>query len=321
VSQYFDDDAFDEIRQDIIENQDLSRAVHRLKDQVDGELDDEGPINPGEIEQKLDSRGATIEKGLQQASVKSEVVAEGLEELENRIEEEDFRDNYMNNAVDASDWDDAWDLIDDYQQFVGELVLLVRILKEDRDLLEDAVDIQVQRVEESRIHDMTKEMIENMTNSLKAELAEISDEYTDRVDQVIESKGDVAEKQKEAAEAISKAAEQLKTVEKRPQPVQRGREVSSQSAGSATSLQEEISTEENSEASKSSNRSGGSSEDDDDLSDFQRKIYDLAQENPDWGVEKIADELDRGKGVVLAQVGRINDKPGYEDFTLDQESE
>jgi len=309
-SKYFDEDAFDDLQKDIIENQDLARAVEKLKAKIEGE-EEEGAIHPSNIEQKLDSRNSTINDGLRQASIKSENVAESGEELEDRREEEDFRENYRDNAVDADDWDDAVYLIDQYEQLTGELVLLVRILLNDRELLREGIDIQEWRVEERKIYESTQEIKENAITQFQNMGNKLVNENAERMEQVMESRSEVADKQREAAEAMTELAKELKEL-RGSTPAEVSQEQKERPQTSDTALQqEEIETTEEEKKDP----------DPDDLSDFQRKIYELSREHPEWGTEKVAEELDQPKRIISATVGKIRNKDGFEDFSLKQETE
>ena len=305
MTDYFDDDAFDEIEEDILENADLSRAVKDFKDTVEGDLDAD-QIQPVQIEDELDSRDKTITEGLRSASTKTSKLTEKKDELKRRKRDKDFQRNYRDDSVDANDFDQAEEIIEKYEQLTGRLVLLIKVFMDDRDLLRDTVDIQLQRVEERKIHELTKEMVENAESQFEVMGEQMIAELADRFESIQESNEEVMR------ELVDKLGEQSN-----PPPPRRPEQDQTGSIGKDESKDRDHREAVTEKVGNEAEEEDDQEKDLDELGDFHRELYQLVDENPDEDPEWYADELDKATKFIKMQAAQIAKQDGFDDFSLE----
>lgn len=327
MSDLFNDDAFEKLEQEMVENQDLSRAVESLQEDIEREIGDDKTIGQYNLERELDSRGRTIQSAVSSALAKADNVKSDASDLDDRTEEDDFKKNMRRDAVDKDDMKTALDVIDQYEQLVSRLVLILKIYRDDRQLLRSGIDIQQQRANESEVMDMVKNMVESQQTEFKSMAKDMSDELGERLERVIDDKTEASEQQKELMEQMQETAQELKEARQTPQkqvverPQQNGTGTdgsSSSSSSSSTSAQTDSSSPGGETTDSDGN--GGAGEGDEehpDLTDVQTELYNLVQDNPDKDVEWYADQMDQEERLIKMWRTKIQRTEGYEGFTLE----
>lgn len=327
MSDLFNDDAFEKLEQEMVENQDLSRAVESLQEDIEREIGDDKTIGQYNLERELDSRGRTIQSAVSSALAKADNVKSDASDLDDRTEEDDFKKNMRRDAVDKDDMKTALDVIDQYEQLVSRLVLILKIYRDDRQLLRSGIDIQQQRANESEVMDMVKNMVESQQTEFKSMAKDMSDELGERLERVIDDKTEASKQQKELMEQMQETAQELKEARQTPQkqvverPQQNGTGTdgsSSSSSSSSTSAQTDSSSPGGETTDSDGN--GGAGEGDEehpDLTDVQTELYNLVQDNPDKDVEWYADQMDQEERLIKMWRTKIQRTEGYEGFTLE----
>lgn len=315
MANLINDDAFDQLEQEMVQNQELSRAVESLKDDIEGEIDQDKTVSQYNLERELDSRERTIDSALSSALAKANNVKGNSQDLNDRTEEDDFQRNMRRDAVDSDDMEEALDIIDQYEQLVARLTLVLKIYRDDRQLLRSGIDIQQQRANESEVMDMVKNMTEAQQEQFKSMANEMSDELSQRLERVIDDKMEASEQQKELMEQMQETAQELKEARETPvEVVHQGQ--SEENTGDQDSTQ---SSSDSSETESSKNGTGSSSEEEDhpDLTEIQTELYNLVQDNPDEDVEWYADQMDQEPRLLKMWKSKIQKVEGYEDFSLE----
>ena len=320
MSSVIKKDAFEELEQKMVENQDLSRVVEGLKEDVEAEIGGEKTISQYNLERELDSRARTIESAFSSALAQADNVLGEKSDLDDRTSEDEFKDYMDRDAVDAEDMQNALDIIEQYQQLVSRLVLVLKIYRDDRQLLRSGIDIQQTRANESQVMEMVKELIESQNDALEAQQTEfrsmtqdMADEFSNRVQRVVEDNSGVSEEEKELAEELRDAAEELKEA-RRSSAVS----VSGASTGSENRSTAEV-TKDVSSSSGSSDPNTSSTDDSkySNLGDKQKKVVKLVEENPEKDLEWYAGELDYKPQVLKMFRTKIQSKDGFEDFSYE----
>jgi len=315
VANLINDDAFDQLEQEMVQNQELSRAVESLKDDIEGEIDQDKTVSQYNLERELDSRERTIDSALSSALAKANNVKGNSEDLQDRTEEDDFQRNMRRDAVDSDDMEEALDIIDELEQLVARLTLVLKIYRDDRQLLRSGIDMQQQRANESEVMDMVKNMTEAQQEQFKSMANEMSDELSQRLERMIDDKMEASEQQKELMEQMQETAQELKEARETPVQVVH-QEQSEENTGDQDSTQ---SSSDSSETDSTKNGTGSSSEKEDhpDLTEIQTELYNLVQDNPDEDVEWYADQMDQEPRLLKMWKSKIQKVEGYEDFSLE----
>ncbi|MFB1064817.1 hypothetical protein [Natrinema sp. H-ect4] len=328
MSDLFNDDAFEKLEQEMVENQELSRAVESLQEDIEREIGDDKTIGQYNLERELDSRGRTIQSAVSSALAKADNVKGDISELKKRTKEDDFKKNMRRDAVDKEDMEDALDNIDQLEQLVARLVLILKIYRDDRQLLRSGIDIQQQRANESEVMDMVKDMAEAQQSEFKSMASDMADELSERLERVIDDKTEASEQQKELMEQMQETAQELKEARQTPQKqvVEReqlngtGNEVSSSSSDSGSSKPPQTVSSSTGGETSDSEGIGGAGEGDEehpDLTEVQTELYNLVQNNPDKDIEWYADQMDQEERLIKMWRTKIQRTEGYEDFTLE----
>jgi len=324
VANLINDDAFDQLEQEMVQNQDLSRAVESLKDDIEGEIDQDKTVGQYNLERELDSRERTIDSALSSALAKANNVKGNSQDLNDRTEEDDFQRNMRRDAVDSDDMQKALDINDELEQLVARLTLVLKIYRDDRQLLRSGIDMQQLRANESKVMDMVEGMVETQETQFQNMSNKIADEFAGRVESMIEDKMEASEQQKELMQQMQETAQELKearetpqkqVIETRPQQAGAGNERSASSHKSDTSVGKE--EKSSSTESEDGNADVESDEEHPDLTPSQEDLYNLVQENPGKDLEWYANQLNQKENIIKMWRTKIQKVDGYEDFSLE----
>lgn len=320
-----DKDAFEQLEQKMVENQDLSRVVEGLKQDVESEIGGDKTISQYNLERELNSRARTIESAFSSALAQADNVQEDFAELEQRTKEDRFQDLMDRDAVDAEDMENALDIIDQYQQLVSRLVLVLKIYRDDRQLLRSGIDIQQTRANESEVMEMAKDLMESGQTEFKSMGKEMADEFAERLDRKLDDRVDRSEEQKEwlegmksTAEELNKTAEELKEARQTPQKqVVETRSRSEAAGNSSPDSTADVEDPDSDTAEQDSGQQSKDAEDHPNLSDIQTELYTLVDNNPEKDIEWYAEQMDYEPGMLKSWRTKIQKREGYEDFSLE----
>lgn len=321
MSDLFNDGAFEKLEQEMVENQDLSRAVESLQEDIEREIGDDKTIGQYNLERELNSRGRTIQSAVSSALAKADNVKGDADDLDDRTEVDVFRKNMRRDAVDKEDMQNALDVIDQYEQLVSRLVLILKIYRDDRQLLRSGIDIQQQRANESEVMDMVKNMVESQQTEFKSMASDMADELSERLERVIDDKTEASEQQKELMEQMQETAQELKEARQTPQKqvVERPQQNGTGNGRSSSSSNSSSSTPAQNDSSSNAEDGdpGEGDEEHPDLTDVQTELYNLVQDNLDKDIEWYADQMDQEERLIKMWRTKIQRTEGYEDFSLE----
>lgn len=319
MSTAIDKSAFEKLEQEMVENQDLSMAVEGLKQDVEKEVGGDKTVGHYNIERELDSRARTIESGFSNALAQAKSVTGDSKDFAERRKEDEFQKNMERNAVDSEDMKTLLNINDQYQQLVSRLVLVLKIYRDDRQLLRSGIDLQQTRANESEVMEMTKDLIESQQDSIQAQQTEfksmareMTDELVERLDRTLEARDNSSEEQKQLLQEMRETAQELKEARQTPQKqvvetrsTQSSEDTSSNNSGKEVSEQVEEETSDD----------GGDI--DEDLTPTQAELYRLVQDNPQKGVRWYAGKMDQKPRMLKMWRTKIQRTDGYEDFSLE----
>lgn len=312
----FDDSK--DVTEKILENQDLDQAAEDMKSRAEAKLDDDvNKYNLRDVLQKRRSHASQVEDS---ASTKLDLALETYEDIENLQESDRFQRNLDRNAVDADTVETLLEDLRHYRQAVSRLAILLKIYKDQDEILSDAIDIQQMRHDESKVMNLTKDYIkesqsqfQQMGNEIVEEVEQMNkdllDEVTDSVEDLQDNQVNVSENLKATAQALESATENLQA-----------REETGKVGGQA---QRDINTSEGQSSTggrtaQSGDPGGGlngvAEGDRDDLTQQQEDLYDLVKEHPDRELQWYADELGKQDHIVKGQVTKIENK-GFDGFS------
>jgi hypothetical protein len=325
VADLFNNDAFQKLEKQMVENPDLSRAVESLKQDIEGEIGDDKTISQYNIERELESRGRTIESAVSNVLAKASTVKEDANELDKRTKEDDFKENLRRNAVDSEDMKKALNIIDQYQQLASRLTLVLKIYRDDRQLLRSGIDLQQQRANESEVMEMVKDLVNEQKEVIQSQqtefrnlVNEMTDETVERLERVLDDKEDRSDERKELLEQMQETARELKEARETPQTqvIETSSEPDKENSrpdqeGTDDSAGQDVSTLDP-EPDQSED-----GEEHPDLTPSQEELYNLVEANPGKDLEWYADQLDQKENIVKMWRTKIQKVDGYEDFEIE----
>lgn len=302
------DDSGKDVTEKILENQDLDKAAEDMKSRAEAELDDDvNKYNLQDVLQKRRSHASQVEDA---ASTKLHMALDTYEDIEEVRNSQQFQRNMKRNAVGSDTVEALLEDLRHYRQAVSRLGILLKIYKDQDEIISDAIDIQQMRHDESKLMSLTKDYVKESQRQFQKMSNEVIDEVTGSIENLENNQVDVSENLKETAEALESATENLN------QSQESNEEVAGRAQRNINTTGSQGSTDRPTEQRGSGGEglAGVEKGDRKDLTQQQEDLYDLVKEYPDRELQWYADELGKQKHIIKGQITKIENK-GFDGFS------
>ncbi|WP_226005949.1 hypothetical protein [Natrinema salinisoli] len=269
------------------------------------QMESDGRLKPQQLDKQLARRKSEIDSLERESDTLLDKALPIRTRIEERREEDDFKDNKRDNAIDTADWERAMTLLDRYEEIIVKLGLEKEATLVTMMDLEDLVDEQ-QRIQAGKEYlDQAKEMV-NLQQDFNQQQTELLREFikqqTERTVDAVESVSEQQVHVNELLEIVTDIQEHV------------AEDAESSLMDALEDLQEQLEdVEEGISAVDPEDQISES------LSDTERRIVALLEEDPELSDTDLAQKVSVKKNRAeelrdgLEEKGIVPPRPGPED--------
>lgn len=305
-----------EIKQ-VIDEENLQEATEDLKESIENDL--EGDFNAEAFDDFQQKRETIMMAGVSSARNTISEAKDLQEEVDEREDETEFKDDRRRNTISNEDYNRIRKLVEKYRFLYTQFAAMFYGENQANDKIEKAVDLQRSRQMDKQQLDIIQEqlpkIIENsMQNALdfsapEVDLEQIEDKVSE-INQLEKRISSIEDKLDSIDESNSNEVESLK------KDLENSNKQISKLKGAISDIQNKVRESDNSKTSNQTDfsgrgdtKGGNSNQDKEELKDKQRNKLRIAREE-NLTTQGLVEYFDTTKGLLAREARNIRDK-GY----------